>query len=245
MLTYGVARLILAVGLAAALWLKGQRGWSWIGQAVSDVACVTFVVAYADGAARSALGWFAAPLLLFVIAWETMAVGAAADVAAAHLTANELESPVQAFVGAWRWAWALLCVAPPVAAGGFLVFNLYAPNEWPFPDRAMGPRFACRPAIVGARDTVTLEMEGAHGEELGVFTPDGTFLYLMTPGGRDEVLRVRRMDRVSIDVPRARGAMQPGARRQPVFTQAGKYTFRWSEAAEINASQLCAVQYAP
>jgi hypothetical protein len=245
MLTYGVTRLILAVGLAAALWLKGQRGWSWIGQAVSDVACLVFVVAYADGAARSALGWVAAPLLLFVIAWETTAVGAAANVVDANVTANQLESPVRAFVGAWRWAWALLAVAPPVAAGGFLVFDLFAPKQWPFPDRVMGPTFTCRPDTVHARDTLVLEMDGGHGEELGVFTPDGTFLYLMTPGSRDEVLRVRRMARVSIDVPRARGSFQPSGRRQPVFTRAGVYTFRWSEAVELNASQLCRVWYAP
>jgi hypothetical protein len=245
MWTYGVARLLLAVAVVAALWLKGRRGWSWIGQAVSDVVCVTFIVAYADGAARAAVGWVAAPLLLYVIAWEGWAVATGSAAADALLTANELESPVQAFVGAWRWGWAMLCVAPPVAAGGFLVFNLFAPNEWPFPDRVGGPRFACRPATLHARDTLVLETDGPHGEELGVFTPGGPFLYLLTPTNQADVLRMRRTDRLAIHVAQARGAQQPGARRQPVFTRAGVYTFRWSENTELSASLLCRVRYAP
>jgi hypothetical protein len=227
----------------AALGLKGRGAWSWIGQAISDVACVTFIVAYADGAARAALGWLAAPLVLYVIGWEIAAVTSNARAADTRLTANEAESPVQAFVGAWRWAWAVLCVAPPLAAGGFLVFNLYAPNEWPFPDRIGKPGFTCGPATLHPRDTVVLEMDGGHGEELGVFTPDGTFLYLMTPSGRDEILRLRRTKRMSIDVARALGSLQPGGGRQPVFTRPGKYTFRWSEAIELNASQVCTVRY--
>jgi hypothetical protein len=236
MLTYAVARLILAVGLVAALGLKGRGAWAWIGQAISDVACVTFIVAYADGAARAALGWLAAPLVLYVIAWE---------IAAVTNNAPDVESPVQAFVGAWRWAWAVVCVAPPLAAGGFLVFNLYAPNEWPFPDRGGKPSFTCGPATLRPRDTVVLEMDGGHGEELGVFTPDGTFLYLMTPSGRDEILRLRRTDRMAIDVARARGALQPGGGRQPVFTLSGNYTFRWSEPIELSGSQVCTVRYVP
>ena len=245
MWTYGVARLLVAVAVVAALWLKGRRGWSWIGQTASDIACLTFIVAYADGSVRAALGWVAVPLLLYVAAWEAWAVVTGSAAADALLTANELESPVQAFVAAWRWGWAVLCVAPPAAAGFFLVFNLFAPNAWPFPDRMGGPRFACSPATLHARDTLVLEMDGPHGEELGVFTPRGPFLYLMTPTNRDEVLEARRTDRLAIPVATARGAEQPGGRRQRVFTRAGEYIFRWSENVELSASLLCRVRYRP
>ena len=69
-LVYAVLRTVLAVALVFAAAFGGRRAWPIVGQAVSDVACLAFMIAYVDPDLRTSLGWLALPLLLYVIAWE-------------------------------------------------------------------------------------------------------------------------------------------------------------------------------
>ena len=242
-LAYLILRAGLAVGVIVLLRRRGVRGWPWLGQWVSDAACVLFVAAYADGAVRSAVGWLVAPLLAYVAVWEAAAIlrGASDDAA----TANETESPATAIAAVWRWSWAVLCVAPPLAAGGFLVFDLVAPQQWPFPDRLGGPRFVCASDTVGPSDALTLRMDRPHGDVLGVSTPGGRFLYIALPATPAEARQFRGERSLTLRVGQVAGAPAPGKPREPVFIQPGEYTFRLTEAAEFEAARVCRVSYAP
>jgi len=107
-LVYAVLRTVLAVALVFAAAFGGRRAWPIVGQAVSDVACVAFMIAYVDPDLRASLGWLALPLLLYVIVWEgwgaLRSIDTESDTAADGVGADLLGW----LGGFWRWLYRVL-----------------------------------------------------------------------------------------------------------------------------------------
>jgi hypothetical protein len=245
-ITYAVLRTVLAIALVLVAAVGTRRAWPIVGQAVADTACLTFMLAYVDVDLRELLGWLAAPLVAYVVAWEGW--GVLHEAATAGAPGDDEEMNVLAwFGGIWRVLYRILFVTPPVFAGGFLVFALLYPGAWIFP--AMPGPLRCSPETLGRGDTLTLRMLVPHGGELGVFTPSRGFLYIVDYGPRTapKDQRFEFRDRLSLATDRATGRAQQGApsgrREVPIFTDTGTYLFRVSEAAEISPSLTCKVRY--
>jgi len=246
-LVYAVLRTVLAVALVFAAAFGGRRAWPIVGQAVSDVACLAFMIAYVDPDLRTSLGWLALPLLLYVIAWEGWgAVRAAATESDA--ASDGVGADLLGWVGGfWRLLYRILLVVPPAGAGAFLVFALLYPGAWIFP--SMPAPLRCTPETVARGDTVTLRLTGPHGGELGVLTPAGTFLYIVdyAPRTAAPADRFEYRNRFSLATDRATGRVlqgaPPGYPGVPIFADTGVYVFRVSEAAEVSASLACRVRY--
>jgi len=246
-LVYAVLRTVLAVALVFAAAFGGRRAWPIVGQAVSDVACVAFMIAYVDPDLRASLGWLALPLLLYVIVWEgwgaLRSIDTESDTAADGVGADLLGW----LGGFWRWLYRVLLVVPPAGAGAFLVFALLYPGAWIFP--SMPAPLRCRPETVARGDTVTLQLTGPHGGELGVLTPGGTFLYIVgyAPKTALPADRFEYRTRFSLATDGATGrglqGAPPGYPAVPIFADTGAYVFRVSEAAEVSASLARKVRY--
>ena len=246
-LVYAVLRTVLAIVLVFAAAFGGRRAWPLVGQAVSDVACLACMIAYVDAELRLTLGWLALPLVLYIVGWEgwgaLRAAGSDSNSAADGVGAELLDW----LGGFWRLLFRILLVVPPVGAGMFLVLGLLYPGGWVFPD--MPAPFSCTPATLARGDTLTLRMIGAHGGELGVFTPAQGFLYIVDyasqtapPGAHFEYRQ-----RFTLPSATATGRLMQGAPagypEVPVFTDTGTYQFRVSDAAELSASLGCTVRY--
>src|SRR3989442_7050917 len=93
-----------------------------IGQAVADAACLAFLLAYVDYDLRTSLGWFALPLLLYVIGWEGWgALRAAETDSGSDGAADGVGAELLGWLGGyWRGAYPLGRVAPPRRAAGFV-----------------------------------------------------------------------------------------------------------------------------
>jgi len=86
-----------------------------------------------------------------------------------------------------------------------------------------------------------------HGSELGVFTPEGHFLYIVAyqagsqlPGN---LQAFSRQTALRLPVAGATASPSPDGRREPIFSDTGVYRFRISEEAELSASLMCNVRY--
>jgi hypothetical protein len=246
-LMYAALRTVLAVVLLVAAGLGGRRALPLVGQTVSDVACLAFMIAYVDADLRSWLGWLAFPLLVYVVGWEGWGAlrAAATD---SDASADGVGSQVLEWLGGfWRLLYRLLLVVPPVGAGLFLLLGLLYPGGWTFP--SMPAPLSCTPATVARGDTLTLRMIGRHGGELGVFTPRRGFLYVVdyAPLSAPASARFEYRQRFALPTATATGrvlqAAPPGSPEQPVFTDTGTYRFRVSDMAEVSASLGCSVRY--
>jgi hypothetical protein len=179
------------------------------------------------------------PLLLFVLYWELTRF---LEARRADAESDEQESIADTALRASGAIWAIGFVLPAVLAGGFLVLDVLAPRQWPFPN----PRepLVCTPRWVERGDTVTLRMSVPHGEELVVFTPRGRALVLIpfVPKGRS--LGFRDVERFGVATDRAAGRVTAGAPAEPVFVDSGVYQFIVSEVAEVSASRMCRVRFA-
>jgi hypothetical protein len=244
---YAVLRTILAIAVGLAAAFGGRRAWPLVGQAVSDAACLAFMIAYVDAELRLALGWLALPLVLYVVGWEGWGAlrAAATD---SDSAADGVGADILGWLGGfWRFFYRLLLVVPPVGAGMFLVLGLLYPGGWVFP--SMPAPLSCIPATVARGDTLTLRMIGGHGGELGVFTPAHGFLYIVDYAPKTAPTSARFEYRQRFSLPtvtatgRVLGAAPPGYPEVPVFTDTGTYLFRVSEVAEVSASLGCTVRY--
>jgi hypothetical protein len=248
-LVYAALRTVVAVALVVAAGLGGGRAWPLVGQAVSDVACLVFMIAYVDVDLRASLGWLVAPLFLYVLAWEARAVaGAASTLLDSDAVSDGLVSEIlKAVGGVWGLSYRALFVTPPVAAGALLMLAWLYPGAWAFSD--MPAPLRCLPETVARGDTVTLRMSGPHGGELGVFTPANKFLYIvdLAPNTAPPGERFEYRDRFFLATDRATGRVlegaPPGSHEVRIFADTGTYLFRVSEAAEIAASITCKVRY--
>src|SRR6266513_3308878 len=152
-LVYVGARTLLA-GAMIALLLRRQVGpWYAGGQVVSDLSCAAFLLGYVDPDIRDDIGLLVVPLLLFVLYWEAARF---LDNRRAAAVSGDEESTLDTVLRVYGWLWVFGFVMPAVLAGGFLMFELVAPGEWPFPHPR--PPLACSPERLKPGTELTLRM---------------------------------------------------------------------------------------
>jgi hypothetical protein len=243
-----VLRTVLATALVLVAAAGARRALPIVGQAVAEAACTVFMLAYVDLDLRESLGWLAAPLVAYVVAWEGWGAFHEAAAAAESDPWDGMQPDLLAwFWGFWRLLYRVLFVTPPVVAGGFLVFGWLFPGAWIFPK--MPAPLRCAPDTLARGDTLTLRMMVPHGGQLGVYTPSRGFLYIVDYGPitapKEERFEFR--GRFSLAADRATGRVlesaPPGHPEVPIFTDTGTYLFRVSDAAEISPSLTCSVRY--
>src|SRR6266516_2243285 len=140
-LVYVGARTLLA-GAMIALLLRRQVGpWYAGGQVVSDLSCAAFLLAYVNPDIRDDVGVLVIPLLLYVLYWEATRFLDNRRAAAAR---DNEESTLDTVLRVYGSMWAFGFVMPAVLAGGFLMFDLLAPGQWPFPNPR--PGLVCDPS---------------------------------------------------------------------------------------------------
>jgi len=223
-LVYVGARTLLA-GAMIALLLRRRVGAVYAGgQVVSDLSCAAFLLAYVNPDIRDDIGWLVVPLILFVLYWE------ATRFLDDRLATVELETAPSWLDDALRiygTVWGVGFVVPAVLAGGFLVFDLLAPRQWPFPNPR--PPFVCAPKLLHPGAQLTLRMSVPHGTQLTVFTPKGRSIVLI-PYSTKTFRDIERLTLAVDTLPQ-------------VFSDSGVYALTVSLEGELSASELCRVRY--
>ena len=242
-LVYVGARTLLA-GAMIALLLRRQVGpWYAGGQVVSDLSCAAFLLAYVNPDIRDDVGVLVIPLLLFVLYWEATRFLDNRRAAAAR---EDEETTLDTVLRVYGSMWAFGFVMPAVLAGGFLMFELLAPGQWPFPNPR--PGLVCSPNRLEPGTAVTLRMRVPHGAELTIFTPSGRSLVVVpfvTKGTHAPGAGFDFMAQVTLRTDTLAGVGAPGSRPERVFTDSGVYVLRVSSEAELNASEVCRLRFAP
>jgi hypothetical protein len=132
-LVYTGGRTLAAIVIGVIATRSGASVWRTVGQGVADAACVLFLLAYLDYDLRDVAKFFAPPLLVYVLLWEARSL-------AVRLAEDEPDAgDGTALIWPLQLMYEVLLIMPPVVAGGFLVFDLIFPRQWPFPNRAGGP----------------------------------------------------------------------------------------------------------
>ncbi len=163
-LVYVGARTLLAGAMIALLLRRRVGAFRAGGQVVSDLSCAAFLLAYTNPAIRDDIGRLVIPLMLFVLYWETTRFFENRRAAAER---EDEETWLDTTLRVYGSAWVVGFVLPAVLAGGFLMFELLAPGQWPFPNP--------RPGLVCAPQ---------RGTQLTVFTPNGKSIVLVPYGAR-------------------------------------------------------------
>jgi hypothetical protein len=240
-LVYVGARTLLAGAIIALLLRRRVGPWYAGGQVVSDLSCAAFLLAYVNPDVRDDVGWLAVPLVCFVLYWEATRF---LDNRRAAAASEEEDTWLDTVFTTYGWVWTGAFVLPALLAGGFVMFDLLAPNQWPFPNPR--PNLACVPQRLQAGSRLTLRMSAPHGGELSVFTPGGKALVVVPfeagrslPGARG----FRDLDRYTVSTDTVTGRVTPMSRAERVFTESGIYVLRVSEEAEVSASRVCRVRY--
>jgi len=223
-LVYVGARTLLA-GAMIALLLRRRVGAFYAGgQVVSDLSCAAFLLAYVNPAVRDDVGILVIPLLLFVLYWETMRFFENRRAAAMSEAEDSwLDSSLHVYGMVWTWGFVL----PALLSGAFLMFDLMAPDEWPFPN-PKAP-LTCTPPKLRPGDELTLDMQVPHGSQLAVFTPRRGVIVLV-PYGAKQFEHVAHLT-LATDTLRH------------VFADSGLYAIRVSSESEVSASLMCRVRY--
>ncbi len=243
-------RSVLAGGQIVTLVRSGSSIGAVLAQTLSDASLAVFPLAYTSPTLRAALGWWPLPLFVFALGWEIWQIVAGLAEAEPDAVETQGGDPMtvaaKEVAGGWRPLWHLLFVLPCVGAGGFLAFDVVAPDQWVFPSRL--PAFRCEPAVLHQGDTLHLIMPRRHGAELGVYAPDGRFLYIVAFQAGSQMPQNRGgsfayQAALRLRVAAATASPSPDGARQPIFTDTGVYRFRISEEAELSASLMCNVRY--
>jgi hypothetical protein len=223
-LVYVGARTLLA-GAMIALLLRRRVGAMYAGgQVVSDLSCAAFLLGYVNPAVRDDIGVLVIPLVLFVLYWETMRFLENRQAAALREADDTwVDSSLRVYGLVWTWGFVL----PAILSGAFLMFDLMAPNEWPFPN-PKAP-LACSPQQLRFGDELTLDMSVPHGSQLAVFTPRRGVIVLV-PYGTKQFQHVARVT-LATDTLRH------------VFADDGLYAITVSSEGELSASLMCRVRY--
>ncbi len=240
-LVYVGARTLLAAAFIAVLLRRRVGPWYAGGQIVSDLSCAAFLLGYVNPDVREDVGWLVIPLLLFVLYWEATRF---LDNRRAAAVREEEDSWFDAAQRTYATVWAIGFVVPAVLAGGFLMFDLVAPNQWPFPNPR--PGLVCTPRRVKPGTQLTLRMSVPHGGELSVFTPNNRVLIVVpfTPRTRQPAgTGFRDIERYTIWPDTVTGRVSPMSQPERVFTDSGLYLLSVSEEAEVSASLVCRVRY--
>ena len=137
-----------------ALLLRRRVGAFYAGgQVVSDLSCAAFLLAYVNPAIRDDIGVLVIPLVLFVLYWETMRFFENRQAAAMRDDEDSwIDTSLRVYGTVWTWGFVL----PAILSGAFLMFDLMAPNEWPFPN-PKAP-LACTPQKLRFGDELTLDI---------------------------------------------------------------------------------------
>ena len=240
-LVYVGARTLLA-GAMIALLLRRQVGpWYAGGQVVSDLSCAAFLLGYVNPDIRDDIGLLVVPLLLFVLYWEATRF---LDNRRAAAVRDDEETTLDTVLRVYGSMWALGFVMPAVLAGGFLMFELLAPGQWPFPNPR--PGLVCAPSRLEPGTALTMRMSTPHGAELSVFTPAGRSLVVVpfvSKGTHPRGSGFDYMARMTLRPDTVTGSAAPGSRPERVFMDSGVYVLRVSSEAEISGSQVCRVRY--
>ena len=240
-LVYVGARTLLAGAMIALLLRRRVGPWYAGGQLVSDLSCAAFLLAYVNPDIRDDIGVLAIPLLLFVLYWEATRF---VDNRRAAAVRDDEETPFDTALRVYGAMWAFGFVMPAVLAGGFLMFELLAPGQWPFPNPR--PGLVCAPAQLEPGSAVTMRMRVPHGAELSVFTPAGRSLVVvpfMRKGTEPRGAGFDYLDHLTLATDTVTGFAGLGSRPERVFTDSGVYVLRVSSEAELDASQVCRVRY--
>jgi len=223
-LVYVGARTLLAGAMIAVL-LRRRVGAVYAGgQVVSDLSCAAFLLAYVNPDIRDDIGALVIPLILFVLYWE------ASRFLDNRRAAVEREAPDSWFDDVLRvygGVWVIGFVMPAVLAGGFLVFELVAPRQWPFPNPR--PELVCTPRSLQPGAELTLRMSVPHGSQLTVFTPKGRSVVLI-PYSIKAFRDVEHLTLAMDTLPH-------------VFADSGVYALTVSFEGELTASRMCRVRY--
>jgi len=223
-LVYVGARTLLA-GAMIALLLRRRVGAMYAGgQVVSDLSCAAFLLGYVNPAVRDDIGVLVIPLVLFVLYWETMRFFENRQAAALREGEDTwVDTSLRAYGMVWTWGFVL----PAILSGAFLMFDLMAPNEWPFPN-PKAP-LVCSPQQLRFGDELTLDMSVPHGSQLAVFTPRRGVIVLV-PYGAKQFQTVARLTLATDTLRR-------------VFVDSGLYAITVSSEGEFAASLMCRVRY--
>jgi len=223
-LVYVGARTLLAGAMIALLLRRRVGPWYAGGQVVSDLTCAAFLLGYVNPDIRDDVGWLVIPLLLFVLYWEATRL---LENRRAAALSDEEETWLDTAFNTYGWIWTGAFVVPAVLAGGFLMFDLVAPGEWPFPNPR--PPLACAPQRLKAGAELTLRMSVPHGSQLTVFTPNGRAVVLV-PYSAKQFQGVERFTLATDTLP-------------AVFTDSGVYALTISSEGELSGSEMCRVRY--
>jgi hypothetical protein len=209
-----------------ALLLRRRVGAAYAGgQIVSDLSCGAFLLAYVNPDIRDDIGWLVVPLILFVLYWEVTRFleNRVASAAEQETAASWLDDLFRVY----GTVWAIGFVVPAVLAGGFLLFDLVAPRQWPFPN----PRapLLCAPQLLHPGAELTLRMSVPHGTQLTVFTPKGRSVVLIPYSAK----AFRDIERLTLAIDTL----------TQVFGDFGVYALTVSYEGELTASEMCRVRY--
>jgi len=222
-LVYVGARTLLA-GALIALLLRRRVGAAYAGgQVISDLSCAAFLLAYVNPDIRDDIGWLVAPLILFVLYWEATRF---LDNRRATVARDVDESWLDILLRLYGGVWVMAFVMPAVLAGGFLVFDLLAPSQWPFPNPR--PGLVCAPLRLVPGGELTLRMTVPHGTQLTVFPPKGRSVVLI-PYGTKAFRDIETLTLATDTLPR-------------VFSDSGVYALTVSSEGELTASEMCRVR---
>lgn len=210
------------------------------GQLAADAAAAVLLLAFGSYVLRASLGIWGIAIAVYFIAWEARAAARRWQAIAAG---PDLPSWAELFFGPWQWAWDMLVIAPPLAAGVLVALNQVLPFRMPFASQP--PPIVCAPDTLGPRDTLRMRLDVPHGGQLMALTPAGRPL-IVVPFAPATVARSQRFEfqgEVILPAERVRGQAEGGGPSERVFSDSGTYTLMVSELAEVGASLVCRVRY--
>ncbi len=242
-LAYVLARTVVA-GALLVLAIRRRASGPVAAQAISDAAVALLVLAYALYPLRAALGWLSVPLFLYFIAWEGLA--AARRMSAIGETPDAPVSDAELLGGMSRWVWDLGGLAPAFIMGVLVAGAIILPGEWTLPGTPSP--LSCSPVDVVSGGTVGLRMRTPHGPELGVFTPHRGYLSLRPPFAArtaTEVNQLEHQPRLDLPTDSATAWRRLATADEPVFVDAGTYTFSMTAYKDPSRVFTCVVRYQP
>src|SRR2546425_5537168 len=119
-IVYATLRAIVALAVILSAWHGGRQALPIIGQAVADASCLAFLLAYVDYDLRASLGWFALPLLIYVMGWEGWgALRAVETDPGSDAAADGVGAELLGWLGRyWRGLFPPVVRVPPRRGGG-------------------------------------------------------------------------------------------------------------------------------
>ena len=240
-IAYAVARTV-AAGVLIVLAIRRRASGVVAAQAVSDAAVALLVLAYALYALRAALGLLVIPLFLFFVAWELLTATRRLDLLGE--TPGSQVSDAELLGGTARWFWEVLNIVPAFVLGALVMGNAVTPGGLELPGTPSA--LSCRTAEVTPGGRVSLAMRTPHGPELGVFTPRRGYLIIRAPvaaGSVPDAERFEGQSRFALPVASLTGRRRSTAAPEPVFTDAGAYTFSISQYRDPSVAFTCVVRY--